>query len=764
MARLRGMKATEKSVGLLTKTGEVVPLQGVKINGRLQGSATELTVLQRYRNDESKPIEAVYLFPLPSEAAVTGLEVRVGDRTLKAEIDEREAAFERYDDALREGHGAVLLDQERPNVFQVSVGSILPGQTVLVEIRLALLADSWDRGVRLMIPSTISPRYTPASLPPDVLREIERTTPPYALEVPFGMSIELSVEMASAIRAIESPSHPVRTEIDGARARVVFSRGEEAMDRDFVLTVETAEPNRAAAFVARRDGRDHLLVELRPDLPIPLKIPRDLLFLVDCSGSMNGDSIDQARRAVELCLRALNAGDRFQVVRFGNSHRSLFPDFQTYSQETLDQAVQLVRAMEADLGGTEILAALTSSVKPAKGGSLDVIVLTDGEVSNETQVLAFAKKHRGAVRFFSFGIGAGSSESLVRGLARESGGEAEFIHPGERIEEKVLRQFGRISSPALSEISLDWGGLKVEQAPTALPPVFSGGAFRVMARLGKGVSAPEGTAVHLLGTTATGPVKWTATLALASEANAIPLLWARERIRDLEAGFGVAAGSRQKRGAEPGKRAMVTISKEYGVLCSETSFVAVVERPDAERTSGEVELRRVPVMVTAGWHGIGRAKALPRSMVSMACIPSFNSLSSQAMKSCDSAPLESDSPDLEIPSFPRRQAAPAYKAPPPPWHIALLMEQKADGSFELTSELVKAAKLSDREVKKLLGESHLDHIVFATALAVITLQRRARAESDTWGAAVTKALEWLERSGQKVTFHPCQWLEMKFKD
>ena len=245
MARATAKKtdSVEKTVGLLTKNGESVPLQGVMIKGRLQGRAAELVVLQRYRNDESKPIEAVYLFPLPSEAAVTGLEVRVGDRTLKAGIEEREKAFERYDDALREGHGAMLLDQERPNVFQVSVGSILPGQTVLVEIRLALLADSWERGVRLMIPSTIAPRYTPSSLPPDVIREIERTTPPYALEVPFGMSVEIEAEMASAIRVVESPSHPVRAEIDGPRARVMFSRGEEAMDRDFVLTVETAEPH-----------------------------------------------------------------------------------------------------------------------------------------------------------------------------------------------------------------------------------------------------------------------------------------------------------------------------------------------------------------------------------------------------------------------------------------------------------------------------------------------------------------------------------------
>ena len=330
-------------------------------------------------------------------------------------------------------------------------------------------------------------------------------------------------------------------------------------------------------------------------------------------------------------------------------------------------------------------------------------MLTDGEVSNEEQVLAFAKQHRDSVRFFTFGIGAGSSEFLVRGLARESGGEAEFIHPGERIEEKVLRQFGRIATPVLADISLDWGGLQVEQAPAALPPVFSGGAFRVLARLGKGVAVPAGATVRLRGTAAAGPVEWAATVAAAGEAGAIPQLWARERIRDLEAGFGVAAGSRQQRGAKPGKRALVALSKEYGVLCSETSFVAVEERPEAERTAGEVELRRVPVMVTAGWHGIGRVRAVGRRPSCAACpsprhVQRDYSRDAMAVPSAvmDFAVLRSDSRILPMPksrrSCARRTARPASS--PPPWHLALLMEQRADGSFPLTPDLLRAARLS----------------------------------------------------------------------
>ena len=359
----------EEREGLLTREGAPVPLLGVRITGHLQGRAAELKVAQRYRNTEQKPIEAVYLFPLPEDAAVCGLEVRTGDRVLRGDIEEREKAFELYDEAMSEGHGAVLLDQERPNVFQMSVGNLLPGQEAVVEVRMVYRAAVEAKGVRLMIPAAVSPRYVPKSFSDEQRREFERTAPDYALAVPYGMTVEVEAEMASDIRVVESPSHTVRSEMNGHRARVTLSREEAAMDKNFVLTVGTEKPHEAQALFSRFNDREHILLELYPDLPSPAEAgPREVWFLIDCSGSMDGDSIAQARRAVELCLRTLRDGDRFQIVRFGSSYEFLFRQPRKYSQKTLDEAVQKVRAMEADLGGTEILSPVKAIADKSPGG------------------------------------------------------------------------------------------------------------------------------------------------------------------------------------------------------------------------------------------------------------------------------------------------------------------------------------------------------------------------------------------------------------
>ena len=310
---------------------------------------------------------------------------------------------------------------------------------------------------------------------------------------------------------------------------------------------------------------------------------------------MDGDSIDEARRAVELCLRALRLGDRFQIVRFGSTVEFLSPGLLEYSQETLDDAAARVRAMQADLGGTEILRPL-QHILPIEGRDhLDVVLLTDGQVGNEAEVLELVRHHRDRCRVFSFGIGAGCSEHLVRGLARESSGESEFIFPGERIEPKVLRQFARIDTPLLQEVKVDWGGLPVEPAPAEIPPIFAGDALVVTARLAMGREKfPDGAVVRLTATMAGGRRDWSVVVKRTAEDGPVPLLWARRRIRDLEAGFGAPAGSTQRRQRPKGTGELVDLSKEYGLLCSETSFVGVVERPEGQKAQGLAEARRVP--------------------------------------------------------------------------------------------------------------------------------------------------------------------------
>lgn len=736
--------------GLFTAQGQPVPLRGVTFTGRLCGLAMELRVAQRYRNEEAKPIECTYLFPLPEEAAVHALTVTLGNRTIRAGIEEREKAFELYDEALAKGNSALLLDQERPNVYQLSVGNLGPGAEALVEITLVYEARRDAQGVRLMIPCTISPRYTPPRLSPEVLAEIERTTPPYAAAVPYGLTVGIEAELSAPARSVASPSHPIQVSMNGPRASVTLAQRETLMDRDFVLQFELDAPGPAGAVVAEAHGRDHLLLELFPDLPTPEPAaPRDLVFLVDCSGSMSGDSISEARRAVELCLRQLRPGDRFRIVRFGSRTDVLGTGSQTLDQQSLEAAVDMVRRMDADLGGTEILPAMETILRFDMPGRMDLLLLTDGQVSNEEEVLALAAKNQARWRVFTFGIGAGSSEFLVRGLARNTGGQCEFIFPGERIEPKVLRQFGRMEAPVMETIQLDLGGLAVEVVPASLPALGQGDTLLVAARLSPGCRLADGAAVRLTGQTAGGPVSFTAVARRADAGGPVPLLWARRRIRELEEGSGVPAGSRQQRGQKRQPHELIALSKEYGLLCSETSLVAVMERAPGEKITTPAELRPVPVLVTTGWHGRGRMMAPmapPRMMgpsapLMMHCISESFSSSPQGRKKVSSRRMDS------FGQIRASTGAGACPAPPPPWYLELLLRQEARGSFPLDETLAGFSGLTldtlrDAAAKIVPAGSETPSIL-ATVLALLLLETRAADHEPEWRLAARKARNWL---------------------
>ncbi len=771
--------------GLHTRQGTPVPLLGLAFRGSLSGRALDLRIQQRYRNAEAQPIEAVYLFPLPEDSAVIGVEVRVGERHYRAEIEEREAAFERYDDALAEGHGAVLLDEERPNLFHLSVGNLLPGEEALVELRLLGSAQPEGRGLRLSLPSTVAPRYTPAALSEAERAEIERCAPPYVEAVPFGWTLDLTLEMPSALRVVSSPSHPLRVEIDGSRGRVSFASGEQVPDRDLVIALELAEPHQASAWAAEAFGREHLVLELWPELPTtPRTAPRNVAFLVDCSGSMGGDSIAEARRAVELCLRQLDPGDRFQVLRFGSRFEALSPSPRSLDQASLDETVAQVRALDATMGGTEILPALEwifAALERSEASHLDLVVLTDGEVSNEDQVLRRVAAARGRCRIFSFGIGAGASEFLVRGLARHSGGQAEMIFPGERIEPKVLQQFARLDSPTLSDVQVLWGSAGAEAAPRRLPPLFSGDALRVAARLPAGERAEEGALLRLQARRPDGSLlEATAPLRRSQSPTALALFWARSALRDLEEGeAGPRRGSQQARGTR--ESPAVRISRSYGLLCRETSFVAVLQREQGQRADQAPELRRVALLPPQGWHGRGSVRpgaaaaltgfgggvaggqlrfAAPAAGAVLGAPPPPPAPSPARLRAApprgQKGRAERDSEasafvtrtPAAFASFDECCAAPGPADAGLPWYLELLLEAAVDGSFPLGDLLARRSGRSLAELRQWTAEitaaPDADRArVLATGLALVLLRRDAAAEEPQWQLAAAKAERFL---------------------
>jgi Vault protein inter-alpha-trypsin domain/von Willebrand factor type A domain len=535
----RTMTVPEISPGLRTKT-TAIPLEHVDVRASIAGAQARVTVTQRYRNHEPQPVEAVYVFPLDERAAVCGFSAVVNGVRYDGVVKPREDAFATYDDALAEGHGAFLLDEERPDIFSASVGSILPGSAV--ELELTYVTELMFEGdaLRFTLPTTVAPRYAPAEDRAGVGRpDSEALNPPHLMNVPYGLTFQAIVAPAAQARRIESPSHPVAVELGTDTATVTLSQQNAALDRDVILLIGLADATQPQIVLERDDeGRTAAAVTMRPTFSIELAAA-DVVFVVDRSGSMEGSSIEQVRNALQLCLRSLVPGSSFNIVGFGSRVEALFDGCRPYDDSSLAAASQHVDSMNASLGGTEMLPALEFVLGQAGRSerTLQLVVLTDGEVTNTDAVIDLVRRQASRARVFTFGIGRAASQHLVTGLARAGRGAAEFIHPGERLEAKIVRQFARILSPSLTDVRLEWGGLRSTPVPEVFPPVFANEPVRAYAWIDE-LAAGR---VTLHANSPTGPLAWSLDInpQAVTSGRVVGTLAARARIRELEGGRSV---------------------------------------------------------------------------------------------------------------------------------------------------------------------------------------------------------------------------------
>ncbi|NBD10581.1 VIT domain-containing protein [Corallococcus silvisoli] len=601
--------------GLFTRDGAQVPLQGVEVSGELLGGHARVRVTQRYRNDEKKPVEAVYIFPLPSDATLSAFSMTCAGRRVAGVVKEREEAFRAYDDAITQGHGAALLDQERANVFTAQVGNLLPGEETLVEVEFLQTLTAEEGSVRWMLPTLVAPRYIPGTArgdrtshgfatPTTRVPDADRISPPEAPHVDYGLRMNLLIDVGREV-VVESPSHRLTVARDGTRTRVSLQRDsshgklgsdEVALDRDVVLTLRNANPDvMLTPVVTHRngDGPGTFALTVVPDLLNLAAAPprQEVVFVVDTSGSMAGESLPQAQAALRLCLRHLREGDRFNVIAFSDSFQSFSPAPVPFTQRTLEQADAWVARLRA-YGGTELLEPLVTAMRAAPDGV--VVLLTDGQVGNESEILEAVLAARGAGRVFSFGIGTNVSDALLRDLARRTDGAVEFIHPGERIDEKVVAQFSRALAPRVTDLEVRFDGVEAsELAPATLPPLVDGTPWTLFGRYAQGGTG----SMTLKGKSGREPFSLTVRLELPalSDRPVVEKLWAAERIRGwMDAGL---VGRR----AEAMKERIVRLAIEHQLATKYTSFVVVEERQGERRASGTPETRVVPVSAPAGW-------------------------------------------------------------------------------------------------------------------------------------------------------------------
>ncbi|MDO9017920.1 MAG: VIT domain-containing protein [Deltaproteobacteria bacterium] len=597
--------------GLYSKNGVAIPLKGVEVEGEVLGAHARVRVRQRYCNEAKTAVEAVYTFPLPADATLTAFAMTCAGRRLEGAVKEREAAFRQYDDAVVAGHGAALLEQERPDVFTATVGNLLPGEETLVEVEYVQRVSADEGSLRWMIPTLVAPRYIPGSpggdrtahgesAPTDRVPDADRITPPRAADVPYGLRLDLVFDLGRAV-TVASPSHAITTVAEGSRVRVRFAQAEVALDRDVVLTAHGAgaAATQAAGIVAHRaiGGDGYLALSVVPDLAGyggAAAAGVTVVFLVDVSGSMAGASIIEARAALRLCLRHLRAGDRFNVIAFSTQHASFEREAVPFTQASMASADRWIDALSAN-GGTEMLEPLVLATAMAGEGGV-VMMLTDGEVGNGDEIVQAVLKRRGEsrARVYSFGIGTNVSDALLRDLARETGAAVEFIHPGERIDEKVVAQFSRAVAPRVTDVAVRFVGVDVgEVAPGRTPDLVDGEPWVLLARYTRG----GGGTAEITGRWRGSDFALRVPVDLPEEVSrpVVAKLWAAERIRDLE------DARVEGRRAESMKARITALAVEHQIASRYTSFVVVEQRTGDRRVSGMPDTVVVPVGLPAGW-------------------------------------------------------------------------------------------------------------------------------------------------------------------
>jgi len=746
-----------KEFGLLSLDAEPIPLTGVKVEGDILGRGARVKIPQRFKNKEDKSIEAVYKFPLPEGAAICGFKAHIDDRIINGEIEDRDIAFEIYDDAIARGDGGYLLDEERPNVFTLSVGNLKPHSEVLIEIAYITLLDMEGEKLRFFLPTTISPRYVSDSMDDeDGIPVDAKVNPPFALDVPYGLSLLLNIHHGKQFSTIESPTHPIRLDMKSDPYQVSLSSESASMDRDFILYLESKKDFVSHAYTSSSNNERFCQIDILLDKAnkddskveedvIP-QTNKEIVFAIDCSGSMRGDSIREAKKALEVMLKALSPGTLFNIYRFGSSYVSLFDASVDFSKRTMDRAMLYLDNMDADLGGTEIYRLLRSILLPDErydeNTQKNIIILTDGEVGNERKILELVYNQQKTTRVFSVGIGAGPNEYFIKAIARGSKGAHEFIYPGERIEPKVLRLFSKMMESSFSDFEIVWGDDDVEQAPQK-PAVFRATPQTVFARMKSGKCPDK---IQLKGKEDGNDMIWEVEVVDSNNRNLpIPTLWARERIRDIEE-WGDRTddlGSKQsKRKIKARKELIVDLSKKYGVLSSYTSFVAIEERQDKDKHKGELVLRKVPVMVTVGWHGIRSLGVRDAVSSDLACHIEHSRMDSSHVFMS----RFKEAREVSIRS--------AFFSDETDVMMSILSLQKAEGGLELDKNAKTILGIDVAEIKRISEDIETDQdvdtfLLLSTAILLRVLEIKFAFQRDAWESVVPKSQMWLKSAIKK---------------
>lgn len=581
-----------------------VPLKHTSVNGTIDGYIATVDVTQQFHNPWSSKIEAVYVFPLPENAAVNEFVMTVGERRIRGIIREREEAEKIYSEARSQGHVASLLTEERPNIFTQKVANIEPGRQIDINIRYFNPLRYDDGAYEFVFPMVVGPRYNPPATTGGIgaVARNAAGTSGQSTEVPYlnpaersghDISLTLQIDAGVTIEDVRCVNHQVSVTAASERERTIqLSPSDSIPNRDFVLQYKVAgEQIRTAMMTHRDDHGQYFTVMIYPpaELERVQRSPMEMVFVLDCSGSMNGRPLEQAKAAVTCALQQLTPRDTFQIINFSSTSSQLGPAPIVATPQNIREGLNYLNSIQSE-GGTEMIQGLRAALDfPHDEGRYRLVsFMTDGYIGNDADILNAVAEKVGDSRIFSFGVGQAPNRWLMDRMALLGRGAVAYLSLNDNPVEIMERFEKRISHPALTDLSIDWGSMQVTDVyPQILPDLIVGRPITVTGRY-----TGEPGMVRIAGRSGNA-VMTSQVLANTKEAqkqhSGIAAVWARLKILDL-----ISQSSRTPEQVPQLQQEILQTALDYSLMSPLTAFVAVDSLSTTEGTSGTTVVVPVP--------------------------------------------------------------------------------------------------------------------------------------------------------------------------
>lgn len=611
------------------------PILKNDISADIEGDLANVTVRQTFINPTATPLNASYLFPLNKDAAIYSMEMVIGSERVVSIIKKKDEARARFEKAKSEGRAAALLNQHRPNMFTQELANLMPGAEIKIVIKYAQSVPRIDGAYELVVPLVVGPRYTPRPRPtPQIVRNDEgevplksgqwKFSPPPKYPEVSGLTIPDTVEKdrvsiavrlkaGFAIKNVSSRTHMLDVEGDARAKSAKLATGRTVDNRDFVMRYELSGKTVEAGLLTSHSDQGEflsLLIE-PPKAPDDTQIsPREMVFLLDVSGSMSGVPIEASKTFMRHALKSLRPNDYFRIIRFSSnaSEFSALPVKATLLNKMA--GINYVNSLSAG-GGTEVMSGLRRAFAvPKQDGTLRIVTfLSDGYIGNEAEIIAKVATDINGARIYAFGVGTSVNRYFLAEVARKGRGFARFIDPTEDSHEVAIELAKHLEAPVLTDIEIDWGALKLEGiTPQVLPDLFKGSSLRIMARaptrLEPGLRLNVTIKGLVNGRKAVLPVQLTvqggADNEYDNEVSPLPIIWARSRVADHMRDLTNPLVRRRDQLINAQLTDRITnLGLQYSLMTQWTSFVA--ESSQIMNEDGEMALDRdVPLNQVEG--------------------------------------------------------------------------------------------------------------------------------------------------------------------